>query len=102
MLDLMPPEMADQRIIAAIEAARPAARGRLQVERLLSWQTNPKAGGIYHHIRKGIAADLPSADEHCGQGLHFAAGEHLARSSSGMEGALKNGEQVGLRVAEMF
>ena len=101
MLDRMPRDMAAQRIIAAIEAARPAARGQLKVERFYSWQNNPHARGIYHHIGTGMAADLAAATDYRGRRLHFA-GEHLAQSSSGMEGALESGERTALHVAGLL
>ena len=51
------------------------------------------ARGIYHHIGAGQAADLAMAARYTGQRLHFA-GEHLAQTSSGIEGALERGERA--------
>jgi monoamine oxidase len=93
LLDRTQKDRAASAIIAAIETARPSAKGKLKMERLFSWQKSPMARGIYHHIGTGQAAALASATNHYGNNLHFA-GEHLAQSSSGMEGALENGERV--------
>jgi monoamine oxidase len=79
--------------IARIEAARPAARGQLSLLRHFSWQQQPFARGIYHHIGAGQAAALATASVHRSQLLHFA-GEHLAVAASGMEGALESGERA--------
>ncbi|MDJ0643480.1 MAG: FAD-dependent oxidoreductase [Erythrobacter sp.] len=97
MLDRLPRREAERQIIARIESARPSAMGQLEVLRLYSWQRNPHARGIYHHIGTGMAADLANATRDADSLLHFA-GEHLAVASSGMEGALESGEEAALRV----
>lgn len=79
--------------IAAIERARPSARGQLSLLRRWDWQVNRFAGGIYHHIGAGEAATQAAATAHQGRRLHFA-GEHLAVAASGMEGALESGERA--------
>lgn len=100
LLDRLPPEVARRRIIERIESMRPSARGQLTVERLFSWQRDPGARGIYHHIGTGMARDLAAATKHVGRRLHFA-GEHLAQENSGMEAALESGERAALLVASL-
>ena len=100
LLDRMAPASASAEIIARIEAARPSAKGKLKVERFYSWQKSPMARGIYHHIGTGQGALLAAAVRAKGKRLHFA-GEHLAQTSSGMEGALESGGCVGRMLAEM-
>jgi monoamine oxidase len=80
-------------IISAIERARPASRGELSLLRRFSWQHQPFAHGMYHHIGRGQGATLAAATAHTGRRLHFA-GEHLAIAASGMEGALESGEHA--------
>lgn len=92
-LDRMPRDLAAGAIIARIEAARPAARGKLRLARLFSWQRSPMARGIYHHIAPGQAATLAAGCRARGNRLHFA-GEHLAQGSAGMEGSLESAEQA--------
>ena len=92
-LDRVSIPLASSEIIARIEAARPSAMGKLKLERLFSWQRNPMARGIYHHIGTGQATTLAAATLAQGKRLHFA-GEHLAQASSGMEAALESGERV--------
>lgn len=92
-LDRMPADAAGTAIIGRIEASRPAARGKLRLARLYSWQKNPMARGIYHHIAPGQAETLAASARAEGNRLHFA-GEHLAQSGSGMEGALESGERT--------
>ena len=67
--------------------------------RRYSWQNDPYARGIYHHIGTGMAADLATAVQHIGSRVHFA-GEHMAIASSGMEAALESGETAAKRVLE--
>lgn len=91
LLDRMPPDEAERVIVARIEAMRPSARGKLRVLRFFSWQKEPGARGIYHHIGTGMAADLAAFTRHRGTRMHFA-GEHLGRAASGMEAALESAE----------
>ena len=91
LLDRMAQDDAARMIVQRIEAVRPAARGKLKVARLFSWQRNPGARGIYHHIGTGMAADLAATTRHSGKRLYFA-GEHLGRAASGMEAALESAE----------
>ena len=100
-LDRIPQEMAGREIIARIERARPSARGKLKIARLVSWQLNENARGIYHHIGTGMARELAEATMWQGQRLHFA-GEHLAQRSSGMEAALESGERAAERVLSLL
>ncbi len=92
-IDSMDPATAGAEIIRRIEIARPSAKGKLKLLRLFSWQKDPYARGIYHHIGAGQAADLAAVAQYAGQRLHFA-GEHLAQTSSGIEGALESGERA--------
>jgi monoamine oxidase len=99
LLDRAAPERARLEIIERIEKARPSAKGKLDRVHLFSWQKNPMARGIYHHIGTGQCAPLAAAAQAKGNRLHFA-GEHLAQASSGMEGALESGERVARLIAE--
>jgi monoamine oxidase len=92
-LDALGDDEAATRIMSGIEAARPSAKGQLRVIRRFSWSRQPFARGIYHHIGAGHGALLAAAVRYEGKRVHFA-GEHLALSSSGMEGALESGERV--------
>ena len=100
MLDRLPKAEAERQIINRIERARPSAKGQLEVLRIFSWQRNPHARGIYHHIGTGMASDLAAATQWQGKRLHFS-GEHMAVRNSGMEAALASGERTAKRVAEL-
>lgn len=93
LLDRASADRVRAEIVSRIEAARPAARGKLGRVHLFSWQKNAFARGIYHHIGTGQAADLARATQARGQRLHFA-GEHLTQAATGMEGALESGERA--------
>lgn len=86
--------------IAAIERARPSARGQLSLLRRWDWQANRFAGGIYHHLGAGSAATQAAATAHTGRRIQFA-GEHLAIAASGMEGALESGERAAQSVLSL-
>ena len=101
LLDRMPRADATAAIIAKIEAARPSAKGKIKIERFFSWQNNPMARGIYHHIGTGQATMLSEAVRSRGKRLHFA-GEHLAQSASGMEAALESGDRVARLLFELL
>ncbi len=92
-IDRADPREAGATIIARLEAARPSAKGKLRLERMFSWQREPMARGVYHHIGTGQQALLARAVVAAGKRLHFA-GEHLAQEASGMEGALESGERA--------
>jgi monoamine oxidase len=91
LLDRLPPEDAKRMIVARIAVIRPSSQGKLSVLRLYSWQRNPGARGIYHHIGTGMAADLAATTRRHGSRLHFA-GEHLGHAASGMEAAFESAE----------
>lgn len=99
LLDSLEPEQAKSEIVRRIETIRPSAKGKLKVERLYSWQKNPHAAGIYHHLRARISHGLAALHDWDWGRLYFA-GEHMAQASNGMEGALESGERVAMRILE--
>lgn len=84
------PEAAGTAAIAAYEAARPAARGRLRFHKRVSWGTDPFARGAYHHWGAGDMSRLGRHVRQPGARLHLA-GEHLALRATGIEGACESG-----------
>lgn len=96
LVDSMDAEAVGAAMIARIEKARPSAKGKLEFLRFVSWQKNPFARGIYHHIGTGQGSALAKTISYEGARLHFA-GEHMAREASGMEGALESGERAALQ-----
>jgi len=97
-LDTLGEADAGRAVVAAIESLRPAARGQLEVVGFKSWQLDPFSGGdwvvwgpgqVTRHLKQlGEALD----------NLHFC-GEHTARSSRGIEGAMESGERVAIDIA---
>lgn len=92
-VDRMTDEVAGARMIAALEAARPSARGKLRPLRRFSWQRQAGARGIYHHIGAGLGQTMADAVQSESPRLVFA-GEHMTRGGSGIEGALESGERA--------
>ena len=99
LVDQLDDQTAGAAIINRIESARPSAKGKLKFLRMFSWQKNPFARGVYHHIGAGQGRALAAAAQHKGARLHFA-GEHLAQQSSGVEGALESGQRTAEYVLE--
>lgn len=97
LVDSMEPEAVGAAMIARIERARPSAKGKLRLLKFFSWQKNPFASGIYHHIGTGQGAALADTVAYEGARLHFA-GEHMAREAPGMEGALESAERAAQNV----
>ncbi|MFN3989488.1 MAG: flavin monoamine oxidase family protein [Erythrobacter sp.] len=92
-LDRMGEARAAATLIPLIETIRPSAKGQISGLKLFSWQANPHARGIYHHIGTGQAASLAAAIRWQGSRLHFV-GEHFGPVAQGMEGALESAEQA--------
>jgi len=90
-LDRLPPEAAGQAVIAEIERRRPASAGRLEWIGQQSWGADTFAAGAWVYFRPGqirrFARRLGRA-----HGRLLFAGEHLAASARGMEGALESAE----------
>ena len=98
-LDALGEKAAGEQVLAEIEALRPAARGKLAVAGLKSWQLDPFAGGDWVVWRPGqVSAFLPALGEPAGR-LHFC-GEHTALSNRGLEGAMESGERAALEALE--
>jgi monoamine oxidase len=92
-LDALPPAEAGKLVIAEIEALRPAARGQLEFLGLKSWGTDPFALGGWAYFRPGqINAFAAVMGEAHGR-IHFC-GEHLGRTSRGMEAAFESAERA--------
>jgi len=79
-------------LTAALEAARPAAKGKIRVLRVTDWSRDPFARGAYHAWGPGQAARLaPAAGRPHGR-IRFV-GEHLGDVMQGMEAALESAER---------
>lgn len=98
-LNRMPKEQADQRLIADLVAARPAAKGKVKVARSWSWVRDPYAGGMYAYWRPGMIAKYKGEMAKPTGGVHFA-GEHTSDSTRGLEGAMESGERAAFEVME--
>ncbi len=98
-LDRLPADAAGRAVIAEIERIRPAAAGALEFVALHSWGADPYSGGAWAYFRPGdvtrYAAKLGAAHGR----LHFC-GEHLARQSRGMEGAMESGERAAAEILD--
>ncbi|MCA3254183.1 MAG: FAD-dependent oxidoreductase [Alphaproteobacteria bacterium] len=86
--DRLAPEAVAAKLVAAYEAARPAAKGKLvaRADGLHSWQREQWSRGAYHHWAPGQMSRLATACLEPAGRLHFA-GEHVATAASGLEGA---------------
>jgi monoamine oxidase len=82
---------AGRRVIAAIEEIRPAARGQLEYIDSKSWGADAYAAGAWAYFRPGqVRAFMPAMS--APHGSMVFCGEHLARTSRGMEGAMESAQ----------
>jgi monoamine oxidase len=101
ILDRLGREAACRRVIAEIEAARPAARGQLRAAGYHSWGMDPYAAGDWAVFRPGtVTRFLPAMNKPHGR-IHFC-GEQTALANRGMEGAMESGERAALEVFDYF
>jgi len=92
-LDALPDADAGRRVIAEIEALRPAAKGQLEFIELKSWGTDPYALGGWAYFRPGQINEF-AADMGTRHGRIRFCGEHLGFRSRGMEAAMESAERV--------
>ena len=88
-----------RRVIAAIEQLRPSAERQLELIGVQSWGGDPYAAGAWAYFRPGQIRRFASGMHEPHGRVHFC-GEHLARASRGMEGALETAERVTVEVLE--
>ena len=98
-LDRLEPADATSLVLAELERIRPATRGQLQPVKVVSWQRDVHAGGVYAAWAPGHITAFANGMSLPDGRLHFA-GEHTARLQRGMEGAMESGERVALEVLE--
>jgi monoamine oxidase len=98
-LDLMPPEQRGQFVLDYLARVRPSTRGRLQVEKVFSWEEEPFALGCSHTFAPGQMARFKHEMIQPHGRVHFA-GEHTRRFNVGMEGAMESGERAALEVLQ--
>lgn len=93
-------EAAMQRVIAGIEAMRPAAKGKLKAVSYHSWASEYFNGGDIAYYSPGqIAGFVADMGAPAGR-LHFC-GEHLATGARGLEGALETAERAVLEILSL-
>lgn len=89
----LPEDDAIQAVLRAIEAVRPAAKGRLEYLGLKAWGNDHCARGAWAYFKPGQMTRFAATMGRPHGRTHFC-GEHLARTARGMEGAMESGEQV--------
>lgn len=96
-LDRLPREEAIRRVIAEIEAIRPAARGVLQCTGYHSWQQDPYAAGDWAIYGPGQVLGLAEGMAATHGRVHFC-GEHTGAANRGMEAAMESAERASIEV----
>lgn len=76
----------------AVEAARPAARGLLEVVNVTAWGRRRFARGSYHFWAPGQVTRLGPALQRPWGAVHWI-GEHTAELQQGIEGAMESAER---------
>ncbi len=95
--DRLGPQAAMGRIIADIEAIRPAAKGQLVGAAYHSWAMEPFNAGDWAYLGPGQVSRYVSAMSAPVGRIHFC-GEHTATANRGLEGAFESSERVALEV----
>jgi monoamine oxidase len=98
-LDRLPAAEAGRAVIGAIETLRPAAQGQLELLGLHSWGADTYAAGAWAYFRPGEVTRFAAVLGLPHGRLHFC-GEHLARMSRGMEGAMESAEEAAAAILE--
>lgn len=89
-VDGMPERELGKHVVSLLEQARPAAKSKLEVERIMSWGKNPFANGAFSHYLAGGVGQF-SREVSRPEGLLHFIGAHTEPSASGMEAAIKSG-----------
>lgn len=92
---------AGEALLAQFLKQFPEAGGRVSLGRVVRWAVDPFNEGAWAVWRPGDIGRLPAAMQQP-HGKVFFAGEHLAVSNSGMEGAMESGERAALDVLRRF
>ncbi|MCC5869822.1 MAG: NAD(P)/FAD-dependent oxidoreductase [Gammaproteobacteria bacterium] len=87
------------RALSALEALRPAARGKLEVLDVTSWGRQPWARGAYHFWGPSQVRRFGEVVREPLERLHFV-GEHMAEFQQGMEGAMESAEREVFRLMD--
>jgi monoamine oxidase len=98
-LDAVSDVDAGRRVIAEIEAIRPAAKDQLEFIELKSWGTDPYALGGWAYFRPGQVNALAAGMSAAHGGIRFC-GEHLGFKARGMEAAMESAERVAREILE--
>jgi monoamine oxidase len=92
-LDTLGEEGAMQRVLDAYTEIRPAAKGKLELAGIKSWQTDHFTAGDWAVFAPGQVTESVKALFDPADRIHFC-GEHTATSNRGMEGAMESGERA--------
>ena len=92
-LDALPPKQIGQTVLQALEKMRPASRGKLELEEVLSWRQMPHILGAFAYFKAGDITGFAHALAPAEGRLHFA-GEHTDFRKSGMEAAVLSAERA--------
>ncbi len=95
--DRLGKEAAMRRLIADIEAMRPAAKGKLKATACVSWAGEYFSGGDIAYYSPGQIASFVAGMGASAGRIHFC-GEHLATAARGLEGALETAERAAIEI----
>lgn len=84
-------------VTGAIEAMRPATKGKLRAAEFFSWKNEGFNKGDWAYFGPGHIAHLVNHMAKPAGRIHFC-GEHTATGARGLEGALESAERVALEV----
>ena len=89
----LPEEDGVRAVLGTIESVRPAAKGKLEYLGHKAWGKDPCARGAWAYFKPGQIVRFAATMGQPHGRIHFC-GEHLARTTRGMEGAMESGERA--------
>lgn len=100
-LDRLGPEHAKALVVQELEAARPAAKGKVKAVHYHSWGAEPFSAGDWAVFRPGqIAAFM--AEMAAPHGRLLFCGEHTGQTNRGMEAALESAERAVFEAVDLI
>ena len=100
-LDVLGEGGAQQRVLDAYTEIRPAAKGKLEMAGVKSWQTDRFTAGDWAVFAPGqVTESVPGLMQPADR-IHFC-GEHTATSNRGMEGAMESGERAAFEALDLI
>ncbi len=99
-LDALSSKELENMVKRKFKQIRPSTEGSIEINRVISWGSDPFSQGAYHYFASGQVQAFQQQMSRPWQRIHFA-GEHTAVASPGMESALESAERVAQEIISL-